>query len=176
MIPITLCLAMSSSAALARDDFCTSIRMLVVLAQDDFRSIDEGPSASGSDSNHTSFVLPGANGCDIMRSDGHPGYWCNWPATSETVAVQTQALVESLRACLGRVPEWAGDDESLSAFFEEQGVEFYVSGDDYEGAYEIALSVEFVGDGRDDEGFGDTGTGIVRASDRNERGSDRDAG
>jgi hypothetical protein len=141
-----LCLAMSAPAAVADDSFCATVEGIHGLAYDDFRHIADGPFDAGSGSTRTSLVLPGAETCEILRSDDHSGYWCSWSSTRNTLHGQVQAFAERIGDCLGSEPDWTGNEYSPSAFIFDRGVEFYVRGSEYGGAFKIQLAVEFVGD------------------------------
>ena len=162
-VAIALCTAASASAALPRDDFCTSIDMLTASASDDFKVIDDGTIAPAS---RTRFVLQGAESCDILQPRGHSVYRCNWSSTREIVVIQTLALADALGECLDRMPFWTSDDGFISASLEFQGVVFSVSGGEEDGAFDIALSVEFIDDRIETWDFDDPETLFATVSPR----------
>jgi hypothetical protein len=128
-------------------EFCKAVDLLAALAHDDFRQIDDGPDTTGDPwIRRTSFILPGAESCDLLKSDFGLGYWCRWPSTRQTVVRQTEAIVNRISGCLGGETDWINESETSAAFIVTHGVEFYVSGEGDDGQYDVVLAVEQIDD------------------------------
>jgi hypothetical protein len=168
IVPILLCVAMHSSPALASDDFCATIEQLSELAYDDFEQADDDSTDPQFLADHTSPILPGFDHCDVLTSEDHRMYWCSWPSTRQAVSVQAQTFINGIADCLDSEADWIRDDSSVSAFIEQDGVEFYVGGNEKDGSYEIDFSVEFVGDENDPPDL-DESAQVLNASAENPR-------
>ena len=140
IIASSILLSTIPAVAQVQEGFCSSINVLKQQAEGGFQDIDQGPSRPGGTSHSTGLILPGANRCWISVRNANPSYWCTWNVPSQVLATQAMQFGAAIAQCIGTVPEWDRDSNSISTFLRDGSTEFYINAVNGE----IDLSVETV--------------------------------